>query len=207
MKSTLRRRWTPEHAEAARVALQAGRPYSRFGDSTDDRGTVRVDLRGLPIGKPLQDCSFGNVDLSVCAFEQTGQFIDVAASSCSFDGATLDTNISGVFENCSFARARMSGAVFWGVSSFVGCSFETSDLRQARGGQVTFRDCDFTGANMRGVQFLKCLFENCKWPGVQFQRSSLGSSRITRAGFPSEKGETPEGAPLPDVILDGVKWS
>jgi uncharacterized protein YjbI with pentapeptide repeats len=207
MKSTLRRRWTQEQAEEAMAALQTGRPFSRFGDSIDDRGQVSVDLRGLPIGKPLHDCPIENVDLSFCAFEQMGQFVDVSASSCIFDGATMDTNMSGIFETCSFVRARMQGATFFGVSSYAGCSFEAADLRRAHGGLVTFRSCDFTRANMRGVHFSKCVFEDCKWAGVQFQRSSLGGSRITREGFPFERGETPEGAPLPDVILDGVQWS
>lgn len=201
----LRDRWTPELIQRAAEAFRGRTVLTPFPPVIHD-GTDYHDLRGLTIREPVRDLAFDRVDLSHARTDYAGQFIGITATGCLFVAAVVDTNLSGTFERCNFDGAKLGGATIFGGSSFTECTFVKADLRGTKGAALKFDRCDFTSANFRGTRLSESDFIDCRWDGTRFFHASLGSSKITRAGFPVEKGVQEGDLILPDVILDHVKW-
>ena len=165
------------------------------------------DLRGFVFRYPVREMALEFVDLSHGGVDYAGQLIDVTADHCSFAAGTWDTNLSRSFRHCRFDGAKLTGTTIFGGSSFTDCSFVRANMQGAKATAARFERCDFTGANLKTARISESDLVECVWEGVRFLHSSLGHSRITRAGFPVEKGEEVTGRiPLPAVILDHVTW-
>ena len=200
-----RKRWTADLTEQVAQAFRKGAVFTPFPILNVD-GVEYQDLRGLPIREPVKNVAFQNVDLTLAYVEYNGHFVDNTASDCLFANATLDTNVSGTYRRCSFESAKLSGAKFYPWTTFSECTFARANVKDANGTAVTFDRCDFRSANLRGAQFTESEFYHCSWDDVRFGSTSLWKSKITRAGFPAERGGQPAGRKLPDVILDHAEW-
>jgi uncharacterized protein YjbI with pentapeptide repeats len=203
--AALRDRWTPEQRERVGQAFRERTVYTPFTPLT--AGDVEYqDLRGFTIRDPIRDMTLDHVDLSHARFEWVGAFLGITAIDCLFVGATLDQNLSGTYRRCRFDAAKMGGATIFGGSTFSECTFVRTNMQATKGTALSFDHCDFSGANFKSTRLSESAFRGCKWDDVRFTHSSLGSSTITRAGFPVEKGVQASDRILPDVILDHVKW-
>ena len=202
---SLRDRWTPDLLQRAVEALCKSKVFTPFPPLTVNGAEYR-DLRGLTIREPVHDTSFDHVDFSSARFEYNGQLSNVTAVDCLFTGAELDANISGTYRRCRFDEANLEGAAIMGGTMFSECTFAGADLRAAHGAALVFDCCDFTSANFRGTHFLESEFHHCTWSDARFRHASLGHSKITREGFPAERGIQAPDEILPDVILDFVDW-
>ncbi len=203
--NALRRRWKPDVRQKVIEGLLKGEAVSPFGH-TEQGGERSVDLRGLEFDEVLACASLVCVDLSYAFFTRSGQFVDVSARRVSFSHADIQTNLSGDYEQCSFAGASLRKANFFSWGSFVCCDFSSADLSSSGGSSLYFKDCSFVGATLKGTTLYECLFVHCRWDHCRFSHASLSKSRITRQGFPQELGIQESGSILPDVILDNVQW-
>jgi hypothetical protein len=201
----LRDRWTPGLVQQVEEAFARYDVPSVFPPVVAD-GVEYRDLRGLPIRKPVREIPFDHVDFSHARMEEVGAFLEVMARDCLFVEAALDGNLRGHFLRCRFDGGTLAEASILGGSTLRHCSFAHANLRMAKGAGLVFERCDFSGANLKGAHLTQSEFHRCTWEGTRFLRSSLGHSKITRAGFPAEKGAQSPDALLPEVILDHVTW-
>ena len=170
-------------------------------------GAMYQDLRGFVFRYPVRDMTLDSVDLSYGGVDYAGSLIDITADRSLFVGGTWDTNLSRTFRHCRFDGAKLTGTTIFGGSSFTDCSFVRANMQGAKATAATFERCDFTNANLKSAHLSDSALVGCAWEGARFLHSSLAHSRITRAGFPLEKGEEITGRlSLPAVILDHVTW-
>jgi uncharacterized protein YjbI with pentapeptide repeats len=179
----LRGRWDEELTGLVLKRLRSGESPDVFGHTAEGRW----DLRGIVIREILRNATIIGVDLSRSSAERGGQFLGCTITDADLSHSTLKTNIDGVFTNCTFENSVLTGALFRG--SFVGCSFLKTQLRDAAGESVTFKNCCFNDANLRNAHFCACRFESCTWIGTSFGDGSFYRSKFT-GGNPKDVGNT-----------------
>ena len=200
-------RWSSDLIEHAAQAFRQHTVFTPFPPLTIN-GIQYQDLRGLTIREPVANTVLDHLDFTFARFDYNGQFMENTALDCLFIDATLDSNVSGTYRLCRFDGATLDGATIFAGSTFSECTFVKADLKNAKGTALTFDRCDFRAANFRGARFSESEFHHCTWSDVRFAHTSLSHSKITRAGFPVERGTEKAGRilPLPKVILDYVEW-
>ena len=134
------------------------------------------DLRGLPIGEMLKGLKLKNVDFSYATFSGPAQLIECQITGSKFRGITLGTNIGSVFEDCDFQDSELGELLFRG--RFTRCNFSHSKLDNARGVEVSFAECDFTGCVFKKTDFKRCVFNSCVFTETSFVRGVLSGSRF-----------------------------
>lgn len=174
----LRDRWTAESAEFAFNALIDGRPESPFGTHEG-----RVDARGLLVEQP----SHSRQSENLIRIAKTFKFDRKKIGDVDLSHAVLPEwrVYETVFENCIFDHSKMSSFRAYSAR-FVGCGFRFSALKDAVLGAAStdrnsggdFEDCDFSGADLRGVRtdpgrFVRCNFQETKWKGTRFLSTVL----------------------------------
>ncbi len=174
-------------------ALRKGRKL----EGMDGVGLVngRFDLRGLAVPRPevTGSSAFKNYELSFLSGRIEFRRIILDNADLSYSDFT-----DVIWKNCNlsnvdFRSARLRGVGFWSCS-LTNISFDGSDLRDAvldgangsspssfvdvnfckvnlestGGGLPLFRNCDFSNANLRKVDFDGARFENCKFAGLLY---------------------------------------
>ncbi|AYM42056.1 pentapeptide repeat-containing protein [Mycobacteroides chelonae] len=177
----LKDRWDDETTHFAIESLLRGRAVSPHGTHQG-----RVDLRGLVISAPERVRLDENFSRIAKLYEFQGVEIrDIDASHATLPEWRV---IGSSFENCIFDHSKL--ASFRAYSAvFKQCSFKSSDLREASlGGRAEgrksrgglYEDCDFSGADLRGVstdpgRFTACNFQWTKWKNTRFLSTVLES--------------------------------
>lgn len=172
-KKELKERWTDTLLESALAQLRSGAVPDIFGRTEDGYW----DLRGIAFREILRNVSMNCIDLTYCTAEQGGQFLGCNLENVKLSSAKLKTNVDGKFTDCSFDSSHLHGALFRG--SFVNCSFCKSKLRDVGGESVSFRECRFDDADLRGAHLCSCTFDTCTWGNVTFGDGSFYRSRFT----------------------------
>ncbi len=214
-------------AEDVFAHLLTGRPVDGL-DVQEHEG--RVDLRGLPAPPPRRLQRFEAAGFFV---EQLGDLLEfrrVALQGLDLRGAQLQSLrfFDSTISDCRFDNARCSDWRLWHCdvadTSFAGADlregalgtwhegqrdtwrridFSKADLRGTSPSQGLFEDCDFSAANLTGVQFKQCALIRCRFAGelrdVLFDGRDLSRS----PGPPPMRGVDFSGASLRDVEFRG----
>ena len=101
-----------------------------------------------------KNCNLSNVDFRSARLRGVG-FWSCSLTNISFDGSDL-------------RDAVLDGANGSSPSSFVDVNFCKVNLESTGGGLPLFRNCDFSNANLRKVDFDGARFENCKFAGLLY---------------------------------------
>ncbi|WP_433065824.1 pentapeptide repeat-containing protein [Dactylosporangium sp. CS-033363] len=208
--TALQRRWTTpaghELAGAVRNRLVGGEPL-------DDAGLGRVDglldLRGISFGgrgaevrdRSLTGIAFDGADLT--AFRFTG----CAVRDCRFDRAfCVDWRLRATdLSRCTFTGANLLGSALgaWHAGDHRGnvydhVRFTNAKMRRISTAAATYTDCDFTGADLRDVNFWQSSLIRCTFAGavrdVVFDGRMMGEAK-------------PDPNPMQDVDLSAARLS
>jgi uncharacterized protein YjbI with pentapeptide repeats len=88
------------------------------------------------------------------------------AIACRFVGIRIEGNLGNHFVDCNFSGARLICGFF---ETFERCNFRRADLRGSHGDiDPRFVECDFTLADLRGVDLGGIVFDRCVWDGTKF---------------------------------------
>lgn len=162
--------------------LAAGRPLEGLGLGVRNG---RVDLNRLTVPRPTASKPIRLPFADVATLQGLVEIHGATLRSLDFSGSCIDSlrffdcSISDcIFDDCSCRDWRM-----WGTS-FEGCSFRGTDLRESALGGVmdgktnVFRKVDFAKTDLRqtafvAAEFVGCLFKNCNLTKVNFNGSTF----------------------------------
>jgi uncharacterized protein YjbI with pentapeptide repeats len=191
--TTLQRRWmSPTGYELAGVV----RARLVGGGSLDDVGLGRVDglfdLRGISFGGRVAELRGGLVaGIAFNSADLTGfRFVGCSIRDCRFDRAfCVDWRVRTTdVSHCSFAGANLlnSSLGAWIPGDGRGnvydsVQFARAKMRHISTAAATYVDCDFSGADLRGVNFWQSSLIRCTFAGpvrdVVFDGRMMGESK------------------------------
>lgn len=204
--AALRRRWDEDRVaevrdqlvQQAKIARGPHRVVSPWGAPD----VVPVDLRGFPAGKDGLAVHYLTLEaLDLSHMKGRLHVYQSELVACTLDGATLAVGsiLGRRLERCSLVAARMPKVRLAGT--FVDCDFGGASLRGATLGEnATFERCSFdatdlTDARFVGGQFVDCTFGTAVVsPLTSFERCELrgggppvGALRLERCTVDGER--------------------
>ncbi len=137
-----------------------------------------VDFRGVEIAIALYQMKISNVDFSYSIMGVNGQLGGaIELNGCKFDYCKYESALDGVFNNCSFIRAKLNESTI--REKFYNCYFTKTNFSGVRGRGVLFERCEFTDANFRKASYYDSKFLNCCFNNCNFVDGSLAGSAFT----------------------------
>lgn len=165
----LKCRWTEVSGFNIRDSLTT--LTSPFGKTADGY----LDLRGVTINDSLHKLRFARVDFSYCMLD-LGQFVS-EVTDCRFFHSTLLSFLGLRFDNCSFAKAKMTESSMQG--EYHSCCFDEANLMKRTASKVHFVACSFNNSDLRKGEFYDCSFERCVFRDCKLGQGSFGGSVFT----------------------------
>ncbi len=122
--------------------------------------------------KAVSDIDFSFAKFS-CSFSKS-QFEKVNFFDCSFDTCDM---IKSCFSQCSFEKAVLCAPRFDDSEiidcSFAGCRLRGRGIKEYGGRRVIFKNCNFSDAEFKGLEFRAATFSNCNFKGCVFRKCLL----------------------------------
>jgi uncharacterized protein YjbI with pentapeptide repeats len=173
--------------------LTTGAPLDGLGLATHHG---RIDLRDHVAPKPavVRHRNAGAADVA-----ELGNLIvirDAHWRGIDFSGASLGSLrfFDSVIEDCCFEGARCRDWRMWGTA-IVNATFRSADLQKAALGAVegnkrnSFRQLDFTEANLRGTVYVSCDMIDCKFVDTKLSKVDFQGTTFTNCVFQGELEE------------------
>lgn len=179
-----RQRWQDEQLmlvnkklyDAAKSLKMGPMPESPFG--LTELGML--DYRGVNLSEPVRYLTVNNVDFSDAIFRDGASINESELTGCTLDRIDMrNVFIRRSFDDCSFVKAKLSGARFGG--DFVGCDFTGANLSKSFATDCRFKGCSFMGGTLANVHFISCIFEDCDFSGVKVLTGSVARSKFIGA--------------------------
>jgi uncharacterized protein YjbI with pentapeptide repeats len=170
--------------------LTTGAPLDGLGLAMH-RG--RIDLRAhvAPTPAVLRHHDSGSAEVT-----ELGDLIIVREAhwrGIDFSGASLGSLrfFDSLIEDCCFEGAQCHDWRMWGTT-IVNATFRSADLQKAALGAVegdkrnSFRQVDFTDANLRGTVYVSCDMIDCKFLDTKLSKVDFQGTTFTNCVFAGE---------------------